>query len=204
MWAVVKKAINSTLGKYTKTIDEICELESYKNFFDSLKMIKLISTSDSAIDKLYTDDYNKIRIPARSYVGVDLPPVFVLNPSVRIIEFKAFDSTNVVKYIYIPPHCEIQNTAFRGSSVVSFDFPNGTKIIEYQVLADCVRLEQIDIPYSVKKISFGAFRNAAALVRINYYGTMSDWSLIEKGSGWDDGTGNYTVYCLDGNIKKGT
>ena len=204
MWAVVKKSINSTLGKHTKTIDEICELESYKNFFDSLKMIKLISQSDSAIDNLYTDDYNKIRIPARLYVGVDLPPVFVLNPSVRIIESRAFESTTGLQYIYIPPHCEIQSLAFVSSRVTSFDFPNGTKIIADQVLANCALLQTIDIPYSVKKISANAFRNSAALQRINYYGTMSDWGLIEKVSGWDSGTGNYTIYCLDGNITKGT
>ena len=197
MWAVVKKAINSTLGKYTKTIDEICELESYKNFYENLRVTKLNSGH-------YRLDYNKIRIPAQFYDGADLPPVFVVNPSVRIIEREAFDSAVGLQYIYIPPHCEIQKLAFFGSSVTSFDFPNGTKIIEDQVLAYCADLAQIDIPYSVKKISDSAFSNAASLSRINYYGTKSDWRLIEKGTDWDSGTGNYTVYCLDGNITKGT
>lgn len=201
MWAVVKKSINSTLGKHTKTIDEICELESYKNFYENLRITKLTSTSGSAIYRL---DDNKIRIPVQFYDGEDLPPVFVVNPSVRIIERSAFDSAVGLQYIYIPPHCEIQKMAFWGSSVTSFDFPSGTKIIADQVLANCAELVQIDIPYSVKEISNSAFSNAASLQRINYYGTKSDWSLIEKGSEWDSGTGNYTVYCLDGNIKKGT
>lgn len=201
MWAVVKKAINSTLGKHTKTIDEICELESYKNFYENLRVTKLTSPSGTAIYRL---DYNKIRIPVQYYDGADLPPVFVVNPSVRIIERSAFDSAVGLQYIYIPPHCEIQKMAFWGSSVTSFDFPNGTKIIADQVLAYCAELAQIDIPYSVKEISHSAFSNAASLQRINYYGTMSDWRLIEKGSGWDTGTGNYTVYCLDGEITKGT
>lgn len=201
MWAVVKKSINSTLGKHTKTIDEICELESYKNFYENLRITKLTSPSGTAIYRL---DYNKIRIPVQFYDGEDLPPVFVLNPSVRIIEGRAFDSTTGLQYIYIPPHCEIQSEAFWRSSVTSFDFPNGTKIIADRVLANCAELAEIDIPYSVKKISDSAFSNAASLSRINYYGTKSDWSLIEKGTDWDSGTGNYTVYCLDGNIKKGT
>lgn len=201
MWAVVKKSINSTLGKHTKTIDEICELESYKNFYENLRVTKLTSPSGTAIYRL---DYNKIRIPVQYYDGADLPPVFVVNPSVRIIERSAFDSAVGLQYIYIPPHCEIQTMAFWGSSVTSFDFPNGTKIIADQVLANCAELAQIDIPYSVKEISHSAFSNAASLQRIYYYGTKSDWSLIEKGTDWDSGTGNYTVYCLDGNIKKGT
>ena len=203
MWAVVKKSINSTLGKHTKTIDEICELESYKNLFEYLRITKLIS-GDSSTDEYYRLDYNKIRIPENAYTGKDFPPRIFVNPSVRIIEKKAFEGTTGVKYIYIPPHCEIESLAFFSSSVVSFDFPNGTKIIKDQVLANCVQLERIYIPYSVKKISFNAFRGAAALSRIDYDGTMSDWSLIEKASSWDAGTGYYTVNCIDGNITKGT
>ena len=202
MWAVVKKAINSTLGKHTKTIDEICELESYKNFYENLRITQL--TSGNSTNEYYELDYNKIRIPSNFYAKKDLPVVFVVNPSVRIIESRAFDGTTGVQSIYIPPNCEIQDSAFVGSSVTEFNFPNGTKIIEGSVLFNCTKLRKIDIPYSVKRISALAFGNAAALSRINYYGTKSDWLLVEKEVNWNHGTGNYTVYCLDGNITKGT
>ena len=202
MWAVVKKAINSTLGKHTKTIDEICELESYKNFYENLRITKL--TSGNSTDEHYKLDYNRIRIPAKFYATKDFPAVFVVSPSVRIIESRAFESTTGVQKIYIPPNCEIQDSAFLGSSVTEFNFPNGTKIIEGAVLANCTNLRQIDIPYSVKRISSFAFGNAAILKSINYYGTKSDWHLIEKEINWNSGTGYYTIYCLDGNITKGT
>ena len=37
---------------------------------------------------------------------------------------------------------------------------------------------------------------------INFNGTLEQWEAINKNNGWDSGIGNYTVYCLDGKIKK--
>lgn len=47
-----------------------------------------------------------------------------------------------------------------------------------------------------------AFQNCSSLIDIYYGGTMSDWSNVNKGTGWDNGTGNYTVHCSDGDIPK--
>jgi hypothetical protein len=41
------------------------------------------------------------------------------------------------------------------------------------------------------------------LTSITYPGTREEWLTLAKGDEWDDGTGDYTVYCSDGNLAKG-
>ena len=55
---------------------------------------------------------------------------------------------------------------------------------------------------SVEVIEREAFRHCSNLKFICYSGTMAEWNAIEKGTDWDAGTGNYTVYCSDGTITK--
>ena len=55
---------------------------------------------------------------------------------------------------------------------------------------------------AVTKIESRAFANCKNLLCIRYNGTKEQWNAIEKGTDWDDGTGNYTVYCSDGEITK--
>ena len=55
---------------------------------------------------------------------------------------------------------------------------------------------------AVTKIESRAFANCKNLLCIKYNGTKEQWKAIEKGTDWDAGTGNYTVYCTDGEITK--
>ena len=55
---------------------------------------------------------------------------------------------------------------------------------------------------SIEKIENNAFKNCPNLKYIVYSGTIEQWDAIEKGTDWDAGTGNYTVYCSDGEITK--
>lgn len=54
----------------------------------------------------------------------------------------------------------------------------------------------------VKKIGYGAFSGCSSLTDITFKGTMKEWEAIEKGSGWNPDTGNYTVHCADGDVAK--
>ena len=54
----------------------------------------------------------------------------------------------------------------------------------------------------VLRISSNAFYKCSSLIRINYNGTIEDWNEITKDGNWDNGSGNYIIYCTDGTITK--
>lgn len=85
---------------------------------------------------------------------------------------------------------------------VNSQIPQDIKIIESSAFYACTGITGIEIPKSVQEFGWGAFRNCSGLVRIVYRGTIAQWNAIEKASKWDDWTGDYTVYCNDGNITK--
>ena len=64
-----------------------------------------------------------------------------------------------------------------------------------------IGLTNVTIPNTVTTIGEAAF-SWTGLDSITFTGTIAQWRNIEKGSRWDDGTGNYTVYCTDGTIAK--
>jgi hypothetical protein len=54
------------------------------------------------------------------------------------------------------------------------------------------------IPDSVTSIEASAFAGATALKAIYYTASTDLWDAVSKADGWDSGSGNYTVYCFDG------
>ena len=65
----------------------------------------------------------------------------------------------------------------------------------------CTSLTCIVIPYTVVEIE-SAFRDCTSLTSIIYDGTVEEWNAIRKSVYWNKNTGNYTIYCTDGNIEK--
>ena len=46
------------------------------------------------------------------------------------------------------------------------------------------------------------FQSCTNLTEIHYEGTVDQWHSISLGSGWDTSSGEYTIYCTDGEISK--
>jgi len=97
----------------------------------------------------------------------------------------------------------IPDHAFEGCYfLTSIDIPEGINRIPYYSLSDCYKLTDIVIPTSVIELGRYALYNCQSLESISYNGTVAEWNSINKGENWDLNTGNYTVYCTDGEISK--
>ena len=98
----------------------------------------------------------------------------------------------------------IYNGAFRGcTGLTSIEIPDGvTSIGNNSTFNGCTNLTSVTIGNSITSIAAWAFSDCTNLTSINYSGTKAQWNAISKGYNWDNNTGNYTVYCTDGNITK--
>ena len=88
-----------------------------------------------------------------------------------------------------------------GKTETSFTIPDSVTSIGDGAFFGCSGLTSVTIPNSVTSIENNAFSGCSSLTSINYNGTKDQWNSIDKSS-WDERTGDYTVYCSDGNISK--
>ena len=104
-----------------------------------------------------------------------------IHPDTKFIDSSAFDTWYTGTTVTIPGKVTyIGDYAFRG----------------------CSKLTSITISDSVTCIGNYAFNGCSNLQKIYYNGTKAQWEAISKGYAWDSDTGNYIVYCTDGNIEK--
>ena len=153
--------------------------------------------------------------------SIDIPD------SVTSIEYGTFYDCSGLMSVTIPDGVtSIGSEAFSGCiGLTSIDIPDSVTSIEYGTFYDCsglmsitipdsvtsignyafsgcIGLTSIDIPYSVRRIGHLAFWVCSSLTSINFNGSTYQWNAIDKSSSWNVGTGDYTIYCSDGNISK--
>lgn len=87
-------------------------------------------------------------------------------------------------------------------ALASIIIPDGVKTLDDYCFTYCTSLKNITIPASIETIDEGAFSGCSALSSITFKGTKAQWNAIEKGTDWNEKTGNYTVHCTDGDIAK--
>ena len=116
----------------------------------------------------------------------------------------AFSYCSSLESIIIPNSItSIGDNAFEGcTNLASITLSNNLTIIDSGVFYDCSNLTNISIPNSVTSIYSSVFYNCTSLTDIYFNGTMEAWNTINKSFGWDYGTGNYTVHCIDGDVAK--
>ena len=89
------------------------------------------------------------------------------------------------------------------TSLTSVIIGNGVTSISGSAFSGCAKLTSITIPDSVTNIEYLAFSGCTSLTNITFQGTKAQWNKIGKEeSGWNYNTGNYTIHCTDGDIKK--
>ena len=135
----------------------------------------------------------------------------VLPEDITTISTYAFYNCGGLTSITIPESVtSIGLHAFRNcSSLTNITIPSGVTSIGSATFFGCSSLTSIVIPDTVTTITGkllglvpGAFDSCTNLTEIHYSGTIEQWQSISLGSGWDTSSGEYTIYCADGEISK--
>ena len=79
--------------------------------------------------------------------------------------------------------------------------PEGVEKIFHSAFKDR-DIEIAVIPESVNTIGLWAFEGCRNLTRIDFAGTVEQWTAISKEESWDRDTGDYVVYCTNGSVSK--
>lgn len=125
-----------------------------------------------------------------------------ISNSVTNINGSAFSGCRGLTSITIPDGVtSVGDYAFDGcSGLTSITIPDSVTSIGACAFRDCRGLTRITIPNSVTNIDGAAFSGCRRLTSITFNGTKAQWDAIKKGNAWNNQTGNYTIYCIDGNI----
>ena len=96
----------------------------------------------------------------------------------------------------------IGENAFRSCGIESIFIPNSVTNIGESAFCDCKSLTKIYVPNSIDSIDEMTLGFCSSLTDIIFDGTIVEWELIQRKKYWDSNTGNYIIYCKDGNIDK--
>ncbi len=152
----------------------------------------------------HLDGKTVTRIGVEAFKDCERLTKIIIPDSVINIGDRAFRGCTGLTEITIPDSVtSIGESAFRGcTGLTEITIPDSVTSIGKYAFSGCTGLTEITIPDSVTSIWAMAFSGCTGLTEIHYSGTMEQWKEISKFSAWNDDTGNYTIYCTDGNIEK--
>lgn len=162
--------------------------------------VKAINTSITTCEIHY---YTNV-ICDSAFSGCNNLKSIQISDSVMYIGNWAFENCSSLTGITLPEYLMyIGDGAFKKcSSLKSIVIPEYATQIGAWAFQDCTSLTSITLPYLTSYIQIWTFSGCSSLTNIFYKGTKAYWRMIYKDSSWDEGTGNYTVHCTDGDIPK--
>ena len=117
----------------------------------------------------------------------------------------AFEDCTSLESVTLPNGItEISKSTFEGcSSLKNIVLPLALGTINNNAFDGCTSLESITLPHLISAIYYQAFKDCSSLKNIHYQGDKFMWNYtVTRGNEWDKNTGDYTIYCTDGNIEK--
>ena len=145
----------------------------------------------------------------KSLVSIYIPS------NVKMIGSRAFSTCPELKEIKVDENNEYYSNI--GSAIYSkdekllllvapateekeFTVPEGVIAIGDGAFRDCIYIESISIPSTLK--SLGSNVIGASVKEINYSGSVEEWKAIRKETKWDEKSLEYVVNCTDGTVTK--
>ena len=200
IWAEIKAALNSTLGKDLKPLDVIVK-NAIKDAEHEICYSDLEKEELSGNTNVYVFPRGSITVSAGYSSGdntlVGKKIIAVPNNAVTI---SSIISKDVVSIKLPNTVTSISSGAFNGNSNLGFiEIPNKINTIPSNCFKDCTSLAMATIPESVKVIAAGAFGNCSSLKNIIYGGTQRDWKNVEiDNTAFSGYSGTIWVHCSDG------
>ena len=96
----------------------------------------------------------------------------------------------------------IGEAAFSGCAALIEVVIGDVRSIGNGVFADCTSLKSITFGKNLSSVGGSVFLDCMSLASVNFGGTIEQWISIYKYYFWYGCTGNYTIYCIDGEIAK--
>ena len=139
------------------------------------------------------------------YFNGELVTDLVIPEGVTSIGSGAFSGCSSLKTVTIPDSVTSIGSAAFGhcNNLTSVTIGNGVSEIGYGAFRSCGSLASVIIGNGVTNMGSCSFADCGRLVRINYSGTMSQWSKISsEGFFWNLNMGYYIVNCTDGRLTE--
>ena len=136
------------------------------------------------------------------YVPLSLKNVVICSDD-TIIPYWAFWNCIMITNVTVGEGIvSIKDYAFYGcTGLTSFTIGDSVTEIKLEAFYRCIGLKKIYIGSGLTSIDKWCFAHCSELAEIHYKGTISQWNSIVKGTGWNSDTGEYVVYCKNGNTK---
>ncbi len=197
----------NTVTQISPKAFNLCRFLTDINLPDSLKSIGDYAFYNTA---LYLVNFGSglTSIGAGAFSGTAIAELHIPK-NVKYVGESAFYGCRELKTVTVAGAETQLESAFRNcEKLTDFVFPEGTTAVPsfiFSMNGATGGLVSVTIPKTVTEIGEAAFMGCHDLVEIRYGGTVNEWNAINKLSStfaWDRGTGAYTVYCSDGELKK--
>ena len=91
--------------------------------------------------------------------------------------------------------------AFRGcKSLTSLTLGKNVETIARGAFLDCSALTTVTLTADIMAVEAYAFEGCKSLSTVNYDGTVTQWSIVTKGSDWLKNTAVTAIKCTDGEV----
>ncbi len=187
------KSIGEEAFRYCFSLTSVSLGESVENIGDYAftachKLVEIINYSDLNIVK-GSEDFGRVGLYAKQIITDSAQSKIIYNGD----------------YIFYNDNGSYYLLGYKGmaTELVLPDKINGNNYGIYpSAFNDWQLLKSVTIPDSIQRIGVNTFYYCRSLTIFIFNGSKEQWNKIEKETGWDEETGNYTIYCTDGEIPK--